>query len=303
MSFINNENERDFFHKMKIGDVFQYESTEYLWEDICNLAITQGKKIKQIEPDNTLYEILGANSGIIIRDIKEAATNIRDEEILRLQSELSTCYKRIDGLEIQLGIRGSERLERCEICKQHILPYQNWINTETDGKAHMECELNKTIEELQKAGNKKDETVRKWSKDAQRFGHENQSLRIERDEIKNTVSELQIEINILTETVANYKKNAKEREKIRECLEKDVANQALEIKELTNTNIAYEELLRNGLALIIRVLKLLGDNTGGEFKPIPVVHLSGEQRMQLNGWCKPLYDELYECMSLIREVL
>lgn len=300
---INSENKSNFFYKMNVGDVFQYEPTEFLWEDIYSIAISQGKKIKEIEPTNILYNILGANSGVIIRDIKEAAENIRDEEILRLQSELSSCYKRVDSLEIQLGIRGSERLDRCEICKKHILPYQSWINTETEGKAHIECELNKTIDELEKSNRKKDETIRKWSKDAQRFGSENQSLRIERDTARDTIKKLQDEINILTGMVDNYKKNEREMLHIRESLEKDVVNQALELKELSNINDAYENLLRNLLVLIIRVLKLLGDNTGADFKPIPVIHLSGEQRMELNGWCKPLYDELYECMNQIKEVL
>jgi hypothetical protein len=300
---INNNNQDNFFYKLNEGDVFKYSPSYYLFEDINNIAIAGGKKVQQIDCNSALFELIGSNCCIVVRDIKKSALNIRNEEILRLQSELSKCYQRFDNLETELGIRGAERLERCEICKKHILPYQNWINTDTLGKAHIECDLNKTIEELQKSNRKKDETIIRWSKDAQRFGHENQSLRIEREELKNTANELRSENNLLIETTENIKKDIKDLEIESVKLESVVSKNNININEFNNINKTYEELLRNSLSLIIRTIRLLGEKINGEFNPIPVIHLSGEQRMELKGWCESLYNELYECMIQIKEVL
>jgi len=299
---ISKDNENIFFYNLDVGDIFKFEITDYLWEDIYNIAVCQGKKIKQINNGHFLYNIINPCGGIIIRDIKQAAENIRDEEILRLKGELSNCYKRIDNLETQIGIRGVERLSRCEICKNHILPYQSNISTET-GLEHVECNLNQIISDLNKSIIKKDSTLKKWVKDSQRIGSENQSLRIERDKIKEKLLELQQEINTLTELneVYNNEKN-KLNDKV-QTLENKNFEQYNEFKVLIDINEIHENLLRDVLALIIRTMRLLGDNSGSEFNPMPVINLSGEQRIELKGWCKPLFDELYTCINNIRECL
>lgn len=299
---INKDNEISFFYELEVGDVFKFEITDYIWEDIYNIAISQGKKIKQINENNFLYNIINSSGGIIIRDIKKSAENIRDEEILRLKAELSNCYKRIDNLETQVGIRGIERLNRCEICKNHVLPYQSNIKTDT-GVEHTECNLNQIISDLNKSINKKDETLKKWVKDSQRIGSENQSLRIERDQIKDKISELQQEVNTLTEINEVFYNEKIECKNIVLKLESDNSNNLKNIKELENINKIYENLLRDILGLIIRVVRLLGDNSGLEFIPIPVINLNGEQRIELKGWCKPLFDELCICMNNIKECL
>lgn len=299
---IDKNNDNNFFYNLEIGDIFKFDIKEYLWEDVYSIAISQGKKIKQIGKNNFLYNVVESCGGIVIRDIKKAAENIRDEEILRLQGELSNCYKRIDTLETQIGIRSVERLNRCDICKKHIYPYQLWVNTDT-GMAHIECNLNEVIEELQKSNNKKDETIRKWSKDAQRIGSENQSLRIDRDNFKSLVSDLQSEINTLTEINEMYKRSETEKNIIIKNIENENTENKNIIKELNNINSLYEQTLREVLCLIIRVMKLLGDNSNNEFKPIPVVHLNGEQRIELKGWCKPLFDDLFVCLNNIKEIL
>lgn len=298
---INDENKDSFFYNLDIGEAFQFNSSDYIWEDVYNLAISQGKKIKKINNNHFLYKIIGSCGGIIIRDTKSSAENIRDEEVLRLHGELSNCYKRIDSLESQIGLRGFERLNRCEICKNHILPYQSKIQTDT-GEEHTECNLNQIINELNKSAAKKDDTLKKWVKDSQRTGSENQSLRIERDQLKNELSELQQEINTLINI--NDILNIKEKELSNSVqnLEEKVLNNYENIELLKNINSVYEELLRNIIVLVVRTMRFLGDNSN-DFFPIPSINLNGEQRIELRGWCKPLFDDWAIILNNIKECL
>lgn len=298
---INDENKDSFFYNLDIGEAFQFSSSEYIWEDVYNLAISQGKKIKKINDNHFLHKIVGSCGGVIIRDIKSSAENIVNEEILRLRGELSTCYKRIDSLESQIGLRGFERLGRCQICKNHILPYQSKIQTDT-GEEHTECNLNQIINELNNSITKKDDTLKKWVKDSQRIGSENQSLRIEREQLKNELCELQQEINSLISN--NDSLNIKEKElskNIQDLEEKNLINYENAVS-LKNMNDVYEELLRNIIALAVRTMRFLGDNSG-EFFPIPSINLNGEQRIELRGWCKPLFDDWAIILNNIKECL
>lgn len=299
---IDKNNQDSFFYNLEVGDIFKFEISGYIWEDIFNIAVSQGKKVKKININNFLYNIAGSGCGIVIRDIKEAAENIRDEELLRLQGELSKCYKRIDNLETTLGIRGVERLSRCEICKENVLPYQSIMHTDT-GVEHVECNLNNIIKDLTKSINKKDETLKKWVKDSQRLGSENQSLRIEKDSTKDVLLEIQSEINILTLLNEGCNNRELEYKNIIKNIENENYKKSSIIKELENINNVQEDLLKGLLVLIIRVMRLLGDNSNNDFIPIPVVNLTGEQRTELRGWCKPLFDDLYAFSNSIKECL
>jgi hypothetical protein len=298
---INDENKDGFFYNLDVGEAFQFNSSDYIWEDVYNIAISQGKKIKKINDNHFLYKIIGSCGGVIIRDVKSSAENIITEEILRLNGELSKCYKRIDLLESQTGLRGVERLNRCEICKNHILPYQSKIQTDT-GEEHTECNLNQIISDLNKSIIKKDETLKKWVKDSQRTGSENQSLRIEIDRLKYELGELQQETNSLISI--NDTLNIKEKElsnNMKNLEEKNLDNYE-NIVSLKNINNIQEELLRDIFALIVRTMRFLGDNSN-DFLPIPAINLNGEQRIELKGWCKPLFDDWAIILNNIKECL
>lgn len=297
MKVLTRDNHVGFFAKMLSGSFFEYSEKDFLWEDVEEIALTQGKKIKQIF-DNDKFN---PYTGFVVYDIRTEASDLRDEEILRLKKETNKCYQRIEELEIQTGLRDNDRYEKCEYCRKSLYPYQSKTVNYLGSTVHTECELNYKIKELEQLIAKKDELVNHWTNESKKLGYENHNLIVEN---RNLTEENKSQTFKIKE-LEDYKNSSEDyKRKVETSLleTKEKYRAIFNDKKITDSiNKEYFKLLIKTLEILKRVKRLIGSGEGVEFCAIPSVNLPGEIREILKGWCLPVYSDVKDLLEEINK--
>lgn len=296
---LTKNNTENFFTNISTGSLFKYSEESFLWEDVEKIALAQGKKVQKISPDSNIYSIIGSFSGIILYDIKKESINIENDEIIRLKGETNRCYQRIEDLEIQLGIRGTERLEKCEFCKKSIYQYQSRCYSLSGGIAHVECNLENQIKELKSIITKKEDLVKHWSNEANKIGEENHSLIVENRELNQELAIIKLkksEIEEINEKLESLSKNLENKIEKITISNKTLVKENLKLELINNE---YKENLLIAVELFKRVKRILGIDEDSVFYPIPQINISGEYREIIKSSFISVY---YDVKKIIEKI-
>lgn len=292
-----------FFNELKVGDIFSFNTKDYLSEEVDELAAECGKVILFCPAESILYEQFGDSTGIVITDIEGYADKLADAYKVKTRRELSGCYKRIEDLETQLGLRGSDRLERCEYCKQPLYSYQSWISTDSGGTVHTDCSLSREMEKLTTLLKKKEEVVKKWTKESQQLADEAYELRVGKRKVS---EELTATKTILITAQDLLNDAGVELPKVRSELEQALSAAEILLKEnkdISSLNQTFINTFIKVFDIFRRTRRLLGDGEAQEFTPLSQVKMSGELRVEIKGWCQPIYDDIRELSGEIAEFI
>jgi archaellum component FlaC len=292
-----------FFHKLKVGDIFGFNIKDYLSEEVTELAAESGKIILFCPPESILYEQFGDSTGIVITNVEDQIGELENAQKVKTRRELFDCYKRIEDLETQLGLRGSDRLERCEYCKQPLYSCQSWISTDSGGTAHTDCSLSREIEKLTTLLQKKEEVVKKWTKESQQLADEAHELRVGKRKVSEELTATKA-ILITTQDLLNDA--GVELPKVREQLADSKSRMESLIKKFEIVCITHETSIKTFIKVLDifrRTRRLLGDGEKQEFTPLSQVKMSGELRVEITGWCQPIYDDIRELSEEIAEFI
>ena len=292
-----------FFRELNVGDIFKFNTKDYLLEEINELAAESGKIILSCPPSSILHKQFGDSACIVITNIDDHKKLLVDAYRLKTSKELSNCYQRIEDLETQLGLRGSDRLEKCEYCQQPLYTYQSWITTDSGGTAHADCSLTREIEKLTTLFKKKEEIVKKWTKESQQLADEAHELRVGKRKVSEELTATK-EIRATTQDLLNDANIALP--KVKDQLVDATSKQKYLIKRLEIFCAAPELSIKNFIKVLDifrRTRRLLGDGEGQEFTPLPQVKMSGELRVEITGWFQSIYDDIRELSGEIAELI
>ena len=285
-----------FFDKLKVGDLFSFDSKDFLEETVKKMAEEQGKIVLFSSPGLKIYEVFGEFIGIVIMNIADISQKVSDVYTIKTSKELANCYKRIEELEVQIGVRGSERLEKCEFCQQPLYPYQGWLSTDSGGSAHSECLLKNQMEKLHILIKKKEDVVKKWTTESQKLASEAHTLRVENAALNekfitivSTSETIRKLLNEKEEQCNNYSKQSNQ-------LISQQSTLLENIDKIRSLNNFYVQLFIKIIDILKRMKRLLGGEEKDEFSPLPQVKMPGELRVEIRGWCKPVYDDVGELL-------
>jgi len=292
-----------FFDALKIGDVFSFNTKDYLSEEVIELASEYGKMVLFFSPGSILFDELGNSTGIVIINTDEHVSKIEDVQKTKVRRELLDCYKRIEDLETQLGLRGSERLEKCEYCKNPLYTYQTWVSTDSGGSAHAECSLSKEIERFTGTIKKKEDVVKKWTTESQQLANEAHTLRVDKKKLAEELQAIKEVLNttdeLLKETQVENAEQAGKIEVFSEQLEIITAKNGIasSLKEL------HVQHLIKVVEIFKRTIRLLGNLDGGEFTPLPQIKMPGELRVEVRGWCQPIHEDMCDLLMKVESLI